>query len=77
MAIPTPRAITLVGKIAILDKYEEYDGEYSVVPGMEEQVLETEDKHLSENIIVAPIPYEEIPNAAGGYTIVIGGGADA
>lgn len=77
MAIPTPRAMTLVGTIAILDKYKEYDGEYSVVPGMEEQVLETEDKHLSENISVAPIPYEEIPNAAGGYTIVIGGGADA
>lgn len=34
-----------------------YRGEYEVTPSQSEQVLETADKLLRENVVVAPIPY--------------------
>ena len=34
-----------------------YRGEYQVTPSQSEQVLETADKLLRENVVVAPIPY--------------------
>ena len=36
---------------------EPYEGEYQVTPSQSEQVLETADKLLRENVVVAPIPY--------------------
>lgn len=34
-----------------------YHGEYEVTPSQVEQVLQTADKLLRENVVVAPIPY--------------------
>ena len=50
-----------------------YEGEYIVLPDDDEQqVLPTEGKTLLENVIVEPIPYREVGNPVGGYTITIG-----
>ena len=50
-----------------------YEGEYLVLPDDDEQqVLPTEGKTLFENVIVEPIPYREVGNPVGGYTITIG-----
>ena len=50
-----------------------YEGEYVVLPDDDEQqVLPTEGKTLFENVIVEPIPYREVGNPVGGYTITIG-----
>ena len=50
-----------------------YEGEYVVLPDDDEQqVLPTEGKTLSENVVVEPIPYREVGNPVGGYTITIG-----
>jgi hypothetical protein len=49
-----------------------YDGPYDVIPSGNIQMLLTEGKTLSENIIVMAIPYSEVTNTSGGYTAVIG-----
>lgn len=33
-----------------------YEGEYTVVPSALKQILQTKDKLLRENVVVAPIP---------------------
>ena len=33
-----------------------YEGEYEIYPTTEEQILPTEDRNLTENIIIHPIP---------------------
>lgn len=48
-----------------------YDGEYEVVPSRQNQVLETENKLLKENITVIEIPYAEVSNLGGGTTFYI------
>lgn len=36
--------------------YEEYDGTYEVVPSSEEQILGTEMKLATKNVVIKPIP---------------------
>lgn len=50
--------------------YPNYDGEYIVIPKVEEQILETKNKITRENIEVKEIPYSETSNEYG-YTITI------
>lgn len=49
-----------------------YNGPYDVTPTVNVQMLFTEDKTLSDNVIVLAIPYSEVSNTSGGYTAVIG-----
>jgi hypothetical protein len=37
-----------------------------------DQILRTEDKVLSEDIVIEKIPYAEVSNTAGGTTVIIG-----
>lgn len=50
----------------------EYGGEYVVIPKVEDQTLETENKVLKENVLVTAIPYFEVSNIADGITVYIG-----
>lgn len=53
---------------------ETYNGSYSVASSANEmQILDTEDKLMTENLIVLPIPYYETSNPKGGLTVFIGG----
>ena len=52
----------------------DYDGPYEATPSGENQVFQMTDRTTRENFTVKPIPYEEISNAAGGLTAVIGTG---
>lgn len=52
-------------------EYEEYAGSYTVVPDATEQVLETAQKYLKENITIQEIPYAEVSNNSGGITVTI------
>lgn len=49
-----------------------YTGPYDITPSVDIQMLLTEDKTLSENVVVLGIPYAEVSNTSGGYTAVIG-----
>lgn len=50
--------------------FPNYDGEYIIVPKVEEQILDTKNKITRENIEVKEIPYLETSNEYG-YTITI------
>lgn len=53
---------------------EVYSGEYNVTPkAWEETVLPTADKLLTDDVRVFEIPYAEVSNIQGGYTVTIGG----
>lgn len=50
-----------------------YVGQYEVIPlPLVEQILQTTNKVLTEDIVVSPIPYATVSNLAGGYTAIIG-----
>lgn len=50
----------------------QYEGSFTVKPAFKEQVLQTENKILTENITVQPITKSVVPNGFGGYTVTIG-----
>lgn len=55
------------------DNVEAYVGQYEVIPlPLVEQILQTTNKVLIEDVVVAPIPYATVSNLAGGYTAIIG-----
>lgn len=50
-----------------------YSGTYDVVPKTNEQILDTYDRHMDENLTIRAIPYAEVTNNSGGKTVSIGG----
>jgi hypothetical protein len=53
--------------------YDIYSGEYEIIPDVEdEQTLETAHKLLTDNIVVAKVPYFETSNDSNGNTAYIG-----
>ena len=55
-------------------KKEPYEGPYAVSSlAHEMQLYNTENKVMTENLIVLPIPYYETTNPKGGLTVYIGG----
>lgn len=63
------------GRVSVgsVDRYKVYNGTCEVVPKQAEQVLETQNKYMDDNITVRAIPYAEVTNESGGYTATIGG----
>lgn len=51
---------------------ENYPGPYEVTPKGSEQELETENKYLTDNIIVREIKRWDVGNTSGGNTVYIG-----
>ena len=52
---------------------DDYTGEYVVTPlPTVEQVLRTQNSIMRDDIVINPIPYHEVDNAAGGRTVTIG-----
>lgn len=49
-----------------------YEGDYNVTPHFSEQVLETEDKVMRDDVTILEIPVVRTSNPYGGDTIVIG-----
>lgn len=66
---------TLTGTLSVAtgQDYEVYDGDYKVTPMVEEeQILETARKLLTDDIVVAKVPYFETSNDSNGKTAYIG-----
>lgn len=59
----------------ITTAYEPYSGEYIVIPKPIEQILETKDKHMADDVTVREIPYYEVSNISG-VTVYIGSTID-
>lgn len=49
-----------------------YEGSYSVVPAVSEQVLETARHIMSKNLVIEKIPFYKVSNNKGGDTVTIG-----
>ena len=62
---------TEVGRIVYLDM-PWYEGDYTVTPTFEDQVLETKQHAMSNDLTVEEIPLFEVSNETG-TTLIIGG----
>ncbi len=60
----------LLSEIVEVTKYETYDGEYTVIPTLENQTLATADKLMKQDVTVEKIPHYEVSNNAGGTTFI-------
>lgn len=54
------------------DRLPNYEGSYEITPRVVEQMLETKDKSMIDDVTVNAIPYVEVSNVGGGYTATIG-----
>lgn len=53
--------------------YTVYTGEYEVTPNFSEQILQTKDRRMADDITVKSIQVESVANLSGGRTVYIGG----
>ena len=53
------------------EKY--YPGDYEATPSNIEQTLNTGGYLMREDFDILPVPYAEVTNEKGGYTVTIGG----
>lgn len=49
-----------------------FNGPYNVTPRKVEQILETKNKSMRDDVTVEEIPYSEVSNPQGGITATIG-----
>lgn len=49
-----------------------YTGDYVVTPAVNEQMLNTANKIMEENLVIKSIPFFNTSNTAGGTTVYIG-----
>ena len=62
------------GKVTLpsVMRQEEYEGPYTVTPRLDEQVLQTAHKSMTDDVTVEVIPVVYTSNIHGGKTVVIG-----
>ena len=70
-ATPTVR-VAPSGDIVFVGDAERYEGEYTVTPTFEKQILETAKKTMKENVTVNEIQVTVVSNSSGGNTVIIG-----
>lgn len=62
----------ITGYVSVPKGYDSYQGEYNVVPDIVEQELQTANKLMNNNVVIAKIPLWEVSNDANGETVIIG-----
>lgn len=65
--------LVLSGVVAMASSSEDYVGDYTIIPDFTQQVMPTNDKHMTDDVTIESIPYSEVANQSGGLTINIGG----
>lgn len=60
------------GEVILVKTDEVYDGDYNVIPRVYQQVLETKDKLMLDDVTVEIIPLAKTINLSNGYTVTIG-----
>lgn len=65
--------VNILDQLVMVGDYENYTGEYEVTPkAFQSQELKTKGLVLNDNIVVKEIPYAEVSNLGGGFTVTIG-----
>lgn len=63
---------SLSGELSTHPKVPTYQGDYTITPkAYNDQVLETQDKLMTENLVVLKVPKWQTGNPSGGYTVFI------
>lgn len=60
------------GEVILVKTDEVYEGDYNVIPRVYQQVLETKDKLMLDDVTVEIIPLSRVINLSNGYTVTIG-----
>ena len=60
------------GEVVLVKTDDVYEGEYNVTPRVYQQVLETKDKLMLDDVTVEVIPLSKVINPSNGYTVTIG-----
>ena len=60
------------GEVILVKTDDVYDGNYDVTPRVYQQVLETKDKLMLDDVTIEIIPLAKTINLSNGYTITIG-----
>lgn len=60
------------GEVVFVRTDDKYEGDYNVIPRVYQQMLETKDKLMLDNVTVEVIPLSKIINPQNGYTVTIG-----
>lgn len=63
---------TNFGEIFLVKTDDIYNGDYNVIPRVYQQVLETKDKVMLNDVTVENIPLSRVINLSNGYTVTIG-----
>lgn len=67
------KVLTVVDGKWAAGELPKYDGAYSVTPDAEiQQTLQTAQKLMDADVVIAKIPYSEVSNTANGTTVIIG-----
>ena len=64
---------SLVGNLGISTSgvTEQYAGEYTVIPKLDQQILKTKQKVMTDDLTVKGVPVYEVSNNQGGTTVYI------
>lgn len=60
------------GEVVLVKTDDVYQGDYNVIPRVYQQVLETKDKVMNDDVTVEIIPLAAVINLSDGYTVTIG-----
>lgn len=63
---------TNFGEIFLVKTDDIYNGDYNVIPRVYQQVLETKDKVMLNDVTIENIPLSRVINLSNGYTVTIG-----
>lgn len=61
----------IITQIRSSGDWERFFGPYTVVPTVDDQILDTDAKLMTDDVTVLAIPYTEVSNLAGGTTVNI------
>lgn len=65
------KPISMVGALSLPVGYETYKGTYIFTPASEPQTIDTNDRLMIDDIVIAEIPYAAVKNVANGTTVTI------
>jgi hypothetical protein len=60
------------GEVILVKTDDVYEGDYNVIPRVYQQILETKDKVMLDDVTVEIIPLQKVLNQSNGYTVTIG-----
>lgn len=59
-------------QIVMPDGQEVYEGQYDITPKVTEQIMQTANKYMIDDVTIRKIPVYKVSNTSGGTTVYIG-----